>query len=453
VRSYGALLAHRDARWPLLTSTVARITPGMIVLAIIFLLRDGGYSYTAAGVVTAAHQIGIGVGSPVQGRWVDRFGQRRVLRPDAVLYLTGTVVLAMLVGRGAPVALLAGVAVVTGLVFPPVTACARVLLSGLFPSGNLREAAFALTAIAVELGFIVGPLAAVVLRSSLGGAGAVVVAGVIAAVGAIGYAATDAVTRVPRRDAATRSGSALRAGGVRLMVVTFGFVAVAFGVLDVVVPAVAEFAGRPEAAGLLIASIASGSLIGGAVYGARVWPGTAVTRLRVLSSVFAVGLLAIPLSSGSLPVFAAGLFVGGLFLGPTTICAFQLIDDLALPGTQTEAQAWTQSSIVFGVAFGASLAGVAVDAGGPGRAFVVGALCVGVAAAIVHLGHDRLRHTLRGSEAAPVDGPAALTPPPVRPGPVTSPVAGPVTPPVAGPVTPPVAGPAAVPAPAPPPGT
>ncbi len=66
------------------------------------------------------------------------------------------------------------------------------------------------------------------------------------------------------------------------MVVALGFVAVVFGAIDVVLPAVAEFAGRPEAAGSLVAAIAGGSLVGGLVYGGRMWPGTLRERLRVV---------------------------------------------------------------------------------------------------------------------------------------------------------------------------
>jgi MFS family permease len=414
VRAYGELLSHRAARWPLLTSTLARLTPGMIVLALVYLLRDGGYSYTAVGAVTAAHQVGVGLGSPLQGRLVDRFGQRAVLVPDAALYLAGTVALAVLVPRAASLPLLVTVAVLAGTVFPPVTPCSRVLLSGLFPSGRLREAAFALSSIAVELGFILGPLVAVLVRARLGAGAAVVAAGLLAAAGALGYAATGAAAEVPRRDRSTPRVGALRSGGVRVMVLALGFIAVAFGILDVVVPAVAEFAGQPGAAGALIASIASGSLLGGLVYGSRVWPGTAVTRLRVLTVGFAVGLLAIPLSLGSLPTFAVGLFVGGLLLGPTMICAFQLIDDLALAGTQTEAQAWTQAAVTFGVAAGASLAGAAVDTRGPAAAFVAGAVCLGLGALVVNLRPAQLGSAVRGSDAAHVQA-AASAPRPSTP--------------------------------------
>ena len=399
MRAYLDLFTHRSARWPLLTSTVSRLTPGMIVLAIAYLLRDGeAYSWSAAGVVAAAHQLGVGAGSPFQGKLVDRFGQPRVLVPDAVGYLLGTASLAWLVGQRASVVVLVVVAVLSGAMYPPVTACSRVLLSGLFPTGQLRETAFALSAVAVEIGFILGPLAAILVASRFGAGWSVVLAGAAAFVGAVGYSATQAARDVPLRDPATGRGGALRSRGIRVMAVAFGTIAVAFGVFDIVIPAVAELADQREAAWWLIASIASGSLLGGLVYGSRVWPGTVVQRLRVLVTVLVVGLAAIPFALGSLPTFAVTLFLGGLFLGPTTICAFQLIDDLALPGTQTEAQSWTQASITAGVALGASSAGIAIDRGGPAMAFLLGAVAVAMGAIVINGYNGRLRDTVRGSD-------------------------------------------------------
>ncbi len=416
MRAYRVLLAHRDVRWPLIASTLARLTPGMIVLAVVLLMRDAGHSYAVAGLVTAAHQVGIGAVSPLQGRFADRFGQRRVLLPDALGYLAGTVLLAWLAVSGAAVPGLLVVAVLTGAVFPPSTACVRVLLSHRFPTGHERETAFALTAIAVEVGFIFGPLLAVAVAETVGAAWAVVMAGSVAAIGATGLAMTGASAAVPRRDPSVPRRSALASGGVRLMVVTLGTMAVAFGVIDIAVPAVAELAGDRSAAGWLIASIASGSLVGGLVYGGRVWPGTLVTRVRVLAVVLAVGFLILPFATGSLGRFAVALFIAGVFLSPLTIGAFELIDDLSLPGTQTEAQQWTQAAVVAGVALGATLSGAAVEHSGPPAAFLAGGLCIGVGALLVNLGRARLhRESPRRSDPLRSDpGPTPARPPAPR---------------------------------------
>jgi MFS family permease len=401
VRAYRELWDQREARWPLVSSTVARLTPGMLVLALVLALRGAGYTFTAAGVVAGAHQLGLGAGAPVQGRLVDRFGQRAVLVPDALLFLLGTAVLASLIVGRASVPVLVGVAALTGAVYPPTTPCARVLLSTLFPSGQLRETAFAVTGVAVELGFVLGPLAAVVIAETIGATWAVVVGGLFAALGGGGYAATRAAASVARRTSARLPGGALRSPGIRVMVLAFGGIALVFGVLDLVLPAFGERYGVPFAAGLLIAAMASGSALGAVVYGSRPWPGTVLDRLRLLGGVFVAGLLVLPLATGSLPVFAAALFLSGICLGPATICAFQLIDDLALPGTQTEAQSWTQASVVVGVAAGAALSGAIIDQGRPAIALVLGAVSVVAALLLIHDRREQLRQVVRGSEAVP----------------------------------------------------
>jgi MFS family permease len=417
VHAYVDLFSHAPTRWPLIASSLSRITPGMIILAIVLMLEDAGYTYAAAGFVVAGHQAGIGLASPLQGRLADRFGQPRVLVPDAVVYLLGTVLLAWLAVQQVPVAVLVAVAALAGVFFPPVTACSRVLLSNAFPSGRLRETAFAVSGVAVELGFIVGPLVAVGVQQLVGAAWSVVAAGVLAFLGSAGYAATAAARHLPTQARSGERGGALRAPGVVVVAVALGGVAVVFGVFDIVVPAIGSASGLPWLSALLIASVASGSALGAVVYGARVWPGTVASRFRVLIAVFAVGLVTLPLTIDVVPVFAGALFLAGLCLGPTTITAFQLIDDMALPGTQTEAQSWTQSSIVAGVAVGAAMAGLAVDASGPARAFVVGGLSVGAAAVLVSLARGVLASPLRGSDvlagaaAAAVEG----VPTPVAP--------------------------------------
>jgi MFS family permease len=394
VNAYRELFGHRDARWPLLTSTVSRLTPGMIVFAILLLMRDVGYAYTAIGLVVAGHQIGVGLGSPLQGRLADRFGQVQVLVPDAALYLSGTVVLALLALGDRGVGWLLTAAVLTGAAYPPVTACSRVLLSRLFPTGQLRETAFAVSTISVELGFVVGPLAAAGVALALGPAWSVVLAGVAAAAGAASYSATAMARAMPRRDASSPRVGALRSPGVRFLAVAIGLLAVTLGVFEIVVPAVAELAGHSAAAGsLLLSAVAVGSLVGGLVYGGRAWPGTLVQRVRLLVPLFAVGLLLVPLATGNLVLFGIALLLGGVCLAPALIVTFQLLDDSALPGTQTEAQSWLQTAVVFGISLGAAASGTGVDLAGPSVVLLLGAGFAAISAGVVNLAHGALRPT------------------------------------------------------------
>ena len=81
---------------PLMASAlVARLPIGIDSLAIVLFLRDRTGSYATAGVVSAAFALGSGAGAPLSGRLIDRFGQRGVLVPLALVH-TGA--LATLVG-------------------------------------------------------------------------------------------------------------------------------------------------------------------------------------------------------------------------------------------------------------------------------------------------------------------------------------------------------------------
>lgn len=391
MRLYRDLYEQRQARWPLIASGISRLTPGMIVFAILLLLRDVGHSYASAGVVMAAHQVGVGFGSPVQGRLADRLGQARLLVPDGLLYLAGTVALSWTAVLGAGTPVLVGVAAATGMLLPPVTACSRVLLSRLFPGGELRQTAFAVSSITVEVGFIVGPLAAGGVAVVVGPVWAVILAGAASTVGALGYATTAAARKILPRAAGNRATGALASGAVRLIVISVGAKTVIFGVLDVVVPAVAELrGGAPSAGSWLLAAISVGGITGGVVYGARSWPGTVAQRLRGLLWCFSAGLFLLPFAAVDLWWFAATLMVAGVFLAPTTITAFHLLDDLAANGTQTEAQSWLQSSVVAGMAMGAAVSGGLVDVFGTTAALVFGAGSVAFSGVLIHLGRTSL---------------------------------------------------------------
>ena len=101
---------------------VARLPIGIDSLAIVLFLRDHTGSYAAAGAVSAAFALGGGAGAPLSGRLIDRFGQRRVLVPLALVHAGGLAMLVALALLGAPVAVLVPVAALAGLALPPISA-------------------------------------------------------------------------------------------------------------------------------------------------------------------------------------------------------------------------------------------------------------------------------------------------------------------------------------------
>ena len=118
--------------------------------------------------------------------------------------------------------------------------------------------------------------------------------------------------------------------------------------------------GSAAAGGVLLAALSAGSLVGGLVYGARSWPGSAPRRLALL--LFALGaafaLLAV---AGSEAGLAALLVLGGLLLAPTTVIGSTLLDTVAPSGTVTEAFTVMVMAIVVGTALGNAAGGSIVE--------------------------------------------------------------------------------------------
>src|SRR3954447_4362876 len=94
---YARILSAPHVLALMVAALVARLPIGIDALAIVLFLRERTGSHAAAGIVSAAFALGGGVGAPLSGRLVDRFGHRRVLVPLALVHGGG---LTMLVGVG-----------------------------------------------------------------------------------------------------------------------------------------------------------------------------------------------------------------------------------------------------------------------------------------------------------------------------------------------------------------
>ncbi len=397
---YRAVLRVQPTRLPLTGSLVGRLPLGMVSLAIVLTVRASAGSYATAGLVTAAHSVGVGVFAPVLGRLADRFGQTRVLVPCAVGYTALLTTLVAVVDTAGTPGLVA-VAAVAGAFFPPLSACMRVLWSSLLTAGPLRESAFALDTVVVELAFILGPLLVAATVAVVGPAAGLLLAAGLSLFGTLLFAASAASRAwVPGRQPEGRSG-ALGSPGIRTVIGTFAATSIAFGVLEVAVPALTEALESPAAAAPAFAAFAGGSLLGGLLYGSRPWAGRVERRYLGLLLALAVGFALLPLATG-VPALITVMAVAGLALAPAAICAFRLIDELAPAGAATEAYTWTTTANVAGTAVGAVLAGNVVEAAGARQALAIAAVAVGVAVA----GGWLARRSLAVPSAEPAPAPA-----------------------------------------------
>src|SRR4051794_9746110 len=161
-------------------SIVARMPLAMFSIGLLVHVQRLTGSFAAAGLVTAAYAIALGIGGPVLGRLVDRRGQTAVLAATAAASLALLGAIAAL-PAGAPLPVLVVLAAGIGFATPPVGACVRALLSD--------PHAFAVEASAVELCWVFGPPLALGVGALLSTGAALVGAGAVLLGGTVAFAA------------------------------------------------------------------------------------------------------------------------------------------------------------------------------------------------------------------------------------------------------------------------
>jgi predicted MFS family arabinose efflux permease len=94
----------------------------------------------------------------------------------------------------------------------------------------------------------------------------------------------------------------------------------------------------------------------------------------------ALGALALalvpPLAAPSIAVMCVLMLIAGLPIAPAFASSYGLVDELAVPGTATEAFALLGTAIVAGLSLGTSLSGLAIEHLGLTGALALAAPCV-----------------------------------------------------------------------------
>jgi MFS family permease len=139
--------------------------------------------------------------------------------------------------------------------------------------------------------------------------------------------------------------------------------------------------GGRSLAGLILAGSAVGSCAGGLWYGARKWrsPNHHRFAAALVVSALATGLL--PLAP-DLPVLAVLVAVVGVFIAPTLIGGYTILEVQARPGRETEALSWVGFSNCVGAGAGSALTGIAVDSWGTGGGYLAATGCAALAAIV-----------------------------------------------------------------------
>ncbi|HET8614191.1 MAG TPA: MFS transporter [Actinomycetales bacterium] len=376
---YRQVLGTSAAVRPFAAAVVARLPISMAPLGALLLVQHVHGSYGFAGTVTGAFALGTAVGGPVWARLMGRWGQSAIVAGTSLLSGLLLAALALVTVEGGSAWLLLVLSASSGLTFPPVGPAMRAAWAVIFPPGRVRDAGYALDAVAVESIFVGGPLLLSVMLV-LPPAVPLLVTALLLAAGGVAYSLTGAARHGAHRVALSHDGTSSPGAGVLRrpsLVAVFasvGAMAIGFGHLDTAMAATArEVLSNQRLLGLLFMAIAGGSAIGGLVYGARHWPGNRSLQIVLLLAVFTAGLSALPFvvtrEDVGLELLMPFLFVAGLAIAPTMIIQMHLVDALAGPRQASVGQALLSSAGTTGSAAGTALGGIVIDAHGPSWGF------------------------------------------------------------------------------------
>ncbi|MFI1971394.1 MFS transporter [Streptomyces cinnamoneus] len=387
---YRAVFAVPGAKGFSAAGFLGRMPLSMLGIGIVTMISQITGRYGLAGAVSATLAISAAAVGPQISRLVDRYGQRRVVRPATVIALVAVAGLLLSAQQRWPDWTLFVFAAVTGCV-PSVGAMVRARWAALY-EGSPRElhTAYSAESVIDEVVFIVGPILSIGLSTAWFPEAGPLLAGCFLAAGVFWLTSQRATEPVPRPRADHGGGSALRSPGLQVLVVTFVATGAIFGAVDVVTVAFAEEQGHKAASSLVLAVYALGSCLAGAVFGLLHLKGDPARRWVLGVCAMAVSMIPLQLV-GNLPFLAVALFVAGLSIAPTMVTTMALVEQYVPRAKLTEGMTWTSTGLAVGVALGSSAAGWVVDASGAAAGYTVPGAAGVLAAAGAFLGYRRLR--------------------------------------------------------------
>ncbi|MGX5213672.1 MFS transporter [Streptomyces violaceus] len=379
-----AAARSRTMRAPLFWSVVGRFPFYLVGLALVVFTTSKDAGYLSAGMFLGAYSLGTALFAPLVARRVDRYGQ------TSVLLITGVVYPVSLIGfvtfeSGSLAAQLVCVAV-AGATVPPISGCIRALWRA---TDGLEPAGISLETVLFNVFLIGGPLLLSVMLLLGSPGAAIVLGGLLAAAGSIGFATTRASRTQPATPSERDPLGALRSGGLLLVLALVACTAIRTGIYNVALPAFADDHGSAGSVGLFYAAWGVGGILGGLWYGSR-------NRRWSLKLAVRVGLLVVS-AGAALPVLVwdnwsmgLALVVLGSFEAPMTVILYEIISRTARESHVTEAFTWSSTISLGGSALGAQIGGLLITSPGTQMAFLCACAVLLVAVAIAFATRHRL---------------------------------------------------------------
>ena len=379
---------------------VGRTPMAMYSVGTVLLISARTSDYALAGAVAAAGFAGSAVVIPAAAALADNLGQRRILVPQALIFLAATAVFIACAELRSPGWLLLATGAPAGAAMPSLGPMVRARWSALIGTAPGRlEQAFALESVNDDLISVIGPVLVTALATGLNPAAGIGAAAVLSVAGTLAFAAQWRTEPVPQpRPAGPAAGRSpvrrrhirLPAAGLITLAPAFVLFGSTMGAIELASVAFATEHGLRSQTGTILGAFAVGSALGGLWYGTRHWRAPLEQRFALSLVAYAAGMSAVLVEPGLL-VLGASMLIAGAGVSPMLITGYAIAERQAPARRRTEAMAWIGSAILTGAAGGSALAGPIINAGGARAAYLLAVCCALLSALIGLAGLGRLR--------------------------------------------------------------
>lgn len=407
---YARMFALPGAKAFCASAAIARLPLSMMSLGIVLALNRMYNNWTIAGAMSACYILAVAAVTPLYARMFDRLGQRKVGVPLLSVQVVVMFAFAFAALFRVPVGVLFALAIIMGATQFSFGALVRTRWAYLLErtdNNELLDTAYAFEAAVDEMVFILGPILAATLATSVHPVSQLFVPAAAAAIGgAVFFSLKDSMppvlkpvaTEVSKTNAeaktvpgaASAHGSWVSTGdaadeahglgrgvlvkshnkstrnvlllaGILPLMLTFLIFNMSFSAFDVSITAAMEAAGLEKFLGIQLAMLALGSLIGAMVFGSREHRGSHWRRMVVCLVILAAGFMAMHAVMDHFIALGIVEVLSGLVIAPLLATGNLIVKDTVPEHSLTEGLSWLTTFNSVGTSLGSMIGGVVLD--------------------------------------------------------------------------------------------
>jgi MFS family permease len=384
MKRYKELFAIPNVWVLVLAAFPARVSYGMVALAIFFKTQQATGSVAVAGLAIGINSLAGAATAGLRGSLMDRFGQKWPLRIFVPGYASMMLLLNTMENRNAILA----AAFIMGISAPPINLSVRPLWKMIVPDDYLRTA-YAVDTSVMSTAGVIGPVVATSLALSSHPGSALVVASIFMAVGG-GPLALTQVSRdwKPEKKEADHV-SLWRNKAIQLLMVEGCFIGFGWGVFDVAVPAFATLEGVPHRTAWVFTAMGVANIIGGLLGGLVSKRVSALKAMRLTYFTWIFISIPIVFTYPGWSMVVAGAFLG-LVGGAIQVFYWEVMEAVRPKGSAVGMMGWIWTVEGTLMSIGSAAGGWIAETFSPRFAMSITSFTIITGFAILTLGRKRL---------------------------------------------------------------